>query len=458
MSHDYDLLVIGAGSGGVRAARVAATYGARVAIVEEYRVGGTCVIRGCVPKKLFVYAARMADTFDLAPSFGWQVEAKFDWQTLLANKDKEITRLEAAYVSALSKPGVEIIRDRALLEGPETIRLVKADRTLTAKTILVATGAHPFVPDIPGKELAISSNEAFHLEALPHSILIEGGGYIALEFATIFAGLGVSTTIVYRGDRILRGFDEDMRAGLEAALVGRGIRIIYQTTVKALRRADNDIVASFSDGVDAPFGAVMFATGRVPNTAGLGLERAGVALGERGEVEVDAFSRTNVPNIYAVGDVTNRVALTPVAIREGQAFAETVFNNNPIAVDHSEIGTAVFAEPEVSAIGLTEAAAATHGNIDVYVARFRPMANTLSLRSERMIMKLITEADGGKVLGLHVLGAGAAEIVQMAAVAIGMGARKSDFDRAVAMHPTAAEELVTFKSPSYIYRNGMKQG
>ncbi len=458
MSHDYDLLVIGAGSGGVRAARVAATYGARVAIVEEYRVGGTCVIRGCVPKKLFVYAARMADTFDLAPSFGWQVEAKFDWQTLLANKDKEITRLEAAYVSALSKPGVEIIRDRAVLEGPETIRLVKADRTLTAKTILVATGAHPFVPDIPGKELAISSNEAFHLEALPHSILIEGGGYIALEFATIFAGLGVSTTIVYRGDRILRGFDEDMRAGLEAALVGRGIRIIYQTTVKALRRADNDIVASFSDGVDAPFGAVMFATGRVPNTAGLGLERAGVALGERGEVEVDAFSRTNVPNIYAVGDVTNRVALTPVAIREGQAFAETVFNNNPIAVDHSEIGTAVFAEPEVSAIGLTEAAAATHGNIDVYVARFRPMANTLSLRSERMIMKLITEADGGKVLGLHVLGAGAAEIVQMAAVAIGMGARKSDFDRAVAMHPTAAEELVTFKSPSYIYRNGVKQG
>lgn len=458
MSHDYDLLVIGAGSGGVRAARVAATYGARVAIVEEYRVGGTCVIRGCVPKKLFVYAARMADTFDLAPSFGWQVEAKFDWQTLLANKDKEITRLEAAYVSALSKPGVEIIRDRAVLEGPETIRLVKADRTLTAKTILVATGAHPFVPDIPGKELAISSNEAFHLEALPHSILIEGGGYIALEFATIFAGLGVSTTIVYRGDRILRGFDEDMRAGLEAALVGRGIRIIYQTTVKALRRADDDIVASFSDGVDAPFGAVMFATGRVPNTAGLGLERAGVALGERGEVEVDAFSRTNVPNIYAVGDVTNRVALTPVAIREGQAFAETVFNNNPIAVDHSEIGTAVFAEPEVSAIGLTEAAAATHGNIDVYVARFRPMANTLSLRSERMIMKLITEADGGKVLGLHVLGAGAAEIVQMAAVAIGMGARKSDFDRAVAMHPTAAEELVTFKSPSYIYRNGMKQG
>jgi glutathione reductase (NADPH) len=458
MSHDYDLLVIGAGSGGVRAARVAATHGAKVAIVEEYRVGGTCVIRGCVPKKLFVYAARMADTFDLAPSFGWQVDARFDWPTLVANKDKEIARLEAAYVAALAKPGVEIIRDRAELEGPDAVRLVKSGRTLRAKTILVATGAHPFSPDIPGKELAISSNEAFHLEALPHSILIEGGGYIALEFATIFAGLGVSTTIVHRGERILRGFDDDMREGLEAALIGRGIRIIYQTTIKALRRAGKDIVASFSDGVDAPFGAVMFATGRVPNTAGLGLEKAGVTLGERGEVLVDAYSRSSVSSIYAVGDVTNRVALTPVAIREGQAFAETVFNNNPIAVDHSEIGTAVFAEPEVAAIGLTEAAARTHDNIDVYVARFRPMANTLSLRSERMIMKLITEADGGKVLGLHILGHGAAEIVQMAAVAIGMGAKKADFDRAIAMHPTAAEELVTFKSPSYIYRNGVRQG
>lgn len=458
MSHDYDLLVIGAGSGGVRAARIAATHGAKVAIVEEYRVGGTCVIRGCVPKKLFVYAARMADTFDLAPSFGWQVDAKFDWPTLVANKDKEIARLESAYVANLSKPGVEIIRDRAELDGPETVRLVKSGRTLTAKTILIATGARPFIPDIPGKELAISSNEAFHLETLPHSILIEGGGYIALEFATIFASLGVSTTIVYRGERILRGFDEDMREGLEAALIGRGIRIIYQTNVKALRQAGKDIVASFSDGVDAPYGAVMFATGRVPNTAGLGLDKAGVTLGERGEVVVDAYSRSNVPNIYAVGDVTNRVALTPVAIREGHAFADTVFNNNPTAVDHSLIGTAVFAEPEVSAIGLTEAAARTHDNIDVYVARFRPMANTLSLRSERMIMKLITEANGGKVLGLHILGPGAAEIVQMAAVAIGMGANKADFDRAIAMHPTAAEELVTFKSPSYTYRNGVRQG
>lgn len=458
MSHDYDLLVIGAGSGGVRAARVAANHGAKVAIVEEYRVGGTCVIRGCVPKKLFVYAARMADTFDLAPSFGWQVDARFDWSTLLANKDKEIARLEAAYVAGLEKPGVEIIRDRAELTGPNAVRLVRSGRALTAGTILVATGAHPFVPDIPGRELGMTSNEVFHLEKLPHSILIEGGGYVALEFATIFQGLGVSTTVVYRGDRILRGFDDDLREGLEAALIGRGIRIIYQTNVRSLRRAGNDIVASFSDGVDAPFGAVLFATGRVPNTNGLGLEKAGVTLGERGEVVVDAYSRTNVGNIYAVGDVTNRVALTPVAIREGQAFAETVFNNNPIAVDHSLIGTAVFAEPELAAIGLTETAARTHDDIDVYVARFRPMANTLSLRSERMIMKLITEPDAGKVLGLHILGPGAAEIVQMAAVAISMGATKADFDRAFAMHPTAAEELVTFKAPSYIYRNGQRQG
>lgn len=451
---DYDLVVIGAGSGGVRAARIAAGHGARVAVVEEYRVGGTCVIRGCVPKKLFVYAARYRDLFDIAPSFGWTTEASFDWATLVANKDKEIARLEAAYVSALEKPGVEIIRDRAVVAGPNAVRLVNAGREVTAKFILVATGAHPHIPDIPGKELGITSNEAFHLPELPHSILIEGGGYVGVEFATIFAGLGVHTTLVYRGERVLRGFDEDMREGLDAGLETRGINRIYQTSVTGLRRAGNDIVASFSDGVEAPYGAVMFATGRVPNTHGLGLETAGVKLGHRGAVVVDAWSQSSVPSIYAVGDVTDRVALTPIAIREGQAFAETVFNNNPTAVDHSQIGTAVFAEPEIATIGLTETEAATHGDIDVYVARFRPMMNTLTLRSERMIMKLITEADGGKVLGVHILGPGAAEIIQMAAVAMGMSARKADFDRAVAMHPTAAEELVTFKSPTHRYRGG----
>lgn len=457
MSDSYDLVVIGAGSGGVRAARVAATYGARVAIIEEYRVGGTCVIRGCVPKKLFVYASRYADLFEIAPSFGWTVEASFDWPTLVANKDKEIARLEAAYVAGLEGPGVEIIRDRAVLTGPHGVRLQKSGRDLTAKTILVATGGHPFVPDIPGKELGITSNEAFHLKSLPHSILIEGGGFISVEFATIFAGLGVHTTIVYRGERLLRGFDEDLRIGLEAGLAARGIKIIHQTNVRALRQTGNDITVSFSDGVDAPFGAVMFATGRVPNTTGLGLETAGVALEDDGAVAVDAYSRTNVPSIYAVGDVTNRAQLTPVAIREGQAFAETVFNGNPIAVDHSLIGTAVFAEPEIATVGLTEHDAATHGDIDVYVARFRPMMNTLSLKSERMVMKLITLANGGEVLGVHILGAGAAEMVQLAAIPMGMNATKADFDRAMAMHPTAAEELVTFKKPSYVYRDGAKQ-
>lgn len=457
MSDAYDLVVIGAGSGGVRAARMAATYGARVAIIEEYRVGGTCVIRGCVPKKLFVYASRLSDMFEIAGSFGWTVDAKFDWPTLLANKDKEIDRLESAYVAGLEKPGVEIIRDRGVITGPNGVTLLHSGRELSARYILVATGGHPQIPEIPGKELGITSNEAFHLKALPHSILIEGGGYIAVEFATIFAGLGVDTTIIYRGDCVLRGFDEDMRRGLEAGLTERGIKLIYQTTIARLEKRGTDIVATMSDGVSAPYGAVMFATGRRPNTPGLGLAEAGVKLHAHGAIEVDEYSRTSVPSIYAVGDVTNRAQLTPVAIREGSAFAATVFNNTPTTVDYSLIGTAVFAEPEVATIGLNEADAATHDNIDVYLARFRPMMNTLSTKSERVIMKLITEADGGRVLGLHILGPGAAEMVQMGAIAMGMRANKADFDRAMAMHPTAAEELVTFKAPSYVYRGGKKQ-
>ena len=458
MSDSYDLVVIGAGSGGVRAARIAAGYGAKVAIIEEYRVGGTCVIRGCVPKKLFVYASLYKDLFEIAPSFGWDVGTpRFDWATLVANKDKEIARLEAAYVAGLEKPGAEIIRDRATVTGPNSVRLQKSGRELTAKTVLIATGGHPFIPDIPGKELGITSNEAFHLEQLPHSILIEGGGFISVEFATIFSGLGVHTTIVYRGDRLLRGFDEDLRVGLEAGLQARGVRIIHQTNVLGLRRTGKDITVSFSDGVDAPFGAVMFATGRSPNTAGLGLEAAGVELAWDGAVAVDAYSRSNVPSIYAVGDVTNRAQLTPVAIREGHAFADTVFGDRPTAVDHSLIGEAVFAEPEIGTVGLAEHDAATRGDIDVYVTRFRPMINTLSLKSDRMMMKLITRAEGGEVLGVHILGPGAAEIIQMAAIPMGMKASKADFDRAMAMHPTAAEELVTFKKPSYVYRGGQKQ-
>jgi glutathione reductase (NADPH) len=452
----YDLIVIGAGSGGVRAARIAAQHGAKTAIVEEYRVGGTCVIRGCVPKKLLVYASRFHDLFDLAGSFGWQVEARFDWPTLIANKDREIDRLEKAYVGGLDAAKVETIRDRAVLAGPQSVRLEQAGTVLEAKTILIATGGRPWVPDIPGKELGITSNEAFHLPSLPRSILIEGGGYVAVEFATIFAGLGVDTTLCYRGDCVLRGFDEDMRIGLDAGLETRGIRRIYQTNVTALSRQGNDVVASFSDGMEAPFGAVMFATGRDANIDGLGLEDVGVKLTPGRHIEVDRFSRTSVPSIYAVGDVTGRKALTPVAIREGHAFADTVFGGRPRAVDLSLLGTAVFAEPEVAAIGLTEAEALTHGDIDVYVARFRPMLETLSSRSGRMILKLITAPDGGHVHGVHILGAGAAEMIQMVAIALGMGATKADFDRVIAMHPTAAEELVTFRAPTYRWRNGAK--
>jgi glutathione reductase (NADPH) len=411
LSDDYDFVVIGGGSGGVRAARIAAGYGARVAIIEADRVGGTCVIRGCVPKKLYVYAARYAGLFDLAPSFGWSVDASFDWPTLVANKDREIDRLEAAYVSGLDAAGAELIRDRAMLTGPDSVRLERSGRTLRARHILIATGGHAFVPDIPGRELGFTSDEAFNLPALPRSILIEGGGYVALEFATVFAGLGVDTTVIYRGNRVLRGFDEDIRVAMDAGLRDNGVKLIYETNLDALRRDGDGVVASFSDGVEAPYGAMMFACGRLPNVAGYGLEAAGVALNDDGA----------------------------------------------IAVDHSLVGTAVFAEPEAATIGLTETAAATHGDIDVYLTRFRPMMNSLSTRAERMMMKLITEANGGKVLGCHLVGPGSGELIQMVAIPMAMGATKADFDRAIAVHPTAAEELVTFKSPSYAYRGGIKQ-
>lgn len=295
MAYDYDLLVIGAGSGGVRAARMSATYGAKVAIIEEFRVGGTCVIRGCVPKKLYVYASRFADQFDLAPSFGWQVDASFDWPTLVAAKEKEITRLESAYTANLEKPGVEIIKERAVVTGPNSIKLLGSGRELTAERLLIATGSHPFIPNIPGAEFGITSNEAFDLPTLPKTILIEGGGYIAVEFATIFAGLGVDTTLIYRGDRVLRGFDEDMRIGLEAGLTTRGVRLIYQTTIASLSKMGEAVHATFSDGVTAPYDAVMFATGRRANTTGLGLETAGVELNADGSVAVDAYSQSSAP-------------------------------------------------------------------------------------------------------------------------------------------------------------------
>jgi glutathione reductase (NADPH) len=421
----YDLVVIGAGSGGVRAARMSASYGAKVAIIEEFRVGGTCVIRGCVPKKLYVYASRFRDLFEVAPSFGWHVEATFDWPTLVANKEKEISRLEKAYVSGLEGSGVEIIRDRAEIVDANSVRTVKGRQVLNTRYILVATGGHAVIPEMPGRELAITSSEAFDLPKLPHSILIVGGGYVAVEFATIFAGLGVHTTVVCRGNNILRGFDEDLRQGLDMGLESRGIQRVYETTVRSLHKQGGDIVADFSDGTDAPYGAVLFATGRNPNVNGYGLQDAGVKLRPDGAIEVDAYSKTSVPSIYAVGDVTGRDALTPVAIRDGAAVAATLFNNTPTAVDHSLIGTAVFAEPELATIGLTEGEAVTHGDIDVYVTRFRPMLHTLSTKSDRMMLKLITLAEDQRVVGLHILGPGAAEMVQLAAVAIGMKATKN---------------------------------
>ena len=452
----YDLVVIGAGSGGVRAARVAATHGAKVAIIEEFRIGGTCVIRGCVPKKLYVYASRFKDLFEVSESFGWRVDASFDWPTLVRAKEKEITRLEKAYVSGLEGTGVEIIRDRAEIVDAGTVRTVASGRVLKTKYILVATGGKPVIPDLPGRELGITSNEAFDLKALPHSMLIEGGGYVGVEFATIFAGLGVHVTLVYRGTCVLRGFDDDLRQGLDAGLELRGIRRIYETNVKALRSDGQDICVSFGDGTEAPFGAVMFATGRAPNVKGFGLDKVGVKLRPDGAIEVDKFSRSSVPSIYAVGDVTGRTALTPVAIRDGAAVAETLFNNNPTAVDHSLIGTAVFAEPEIATIGLTEAEAATHGDIDIYLTRFRPMLNTLSEKTDRMMLKLITLTEDQRVVGVHIIGPGAAEMIQLVAIPMGMGATKADLDRAFAMHPTAGEELVTFKAPTYRYRGGVK--
>ena len=450
-SYDYDLFVIGGGSGGVRAARIAAGYGARVAIAEEYRYGGTCVIRGCVPKKLLVYASRFHGEFVDAQGFGWTLGgASFDWAALIANKDKEIARLEAAYRSNLDRAGVQTFATRAVLTGPDSVRLVAEGRVVRAKTILIATGGQPNIDaKLPGREHAITSNEAFHLAALPRRIAIAGGGYIAVEFAGIFAGLGAETTLVYRGDKILRGFDEDLREDLMVALPRRGVRLAMGRTFKTIeRRADGTLSAALSDGGRLDVDQVMFAIGRSPNTAGLGLDAAGVTTGPGGAIAVDARSATNVVNIYAVGDVTDRVNLTPVAIREGHAFADSVFGGKPWAASYDMIPTAVFSEPEIGTVGLGEAdARAAHGELDIYKARFRPMKFTLAGRDEKMLMKLVVARGTGRVVGCHVLGPDAGEIVQMAAIAMRMGATKADFDATMALHPSAAEELVTMRTP-----------
>lgn len=445
--HDVDLFVIGAGSGGVRAARVAASYGARVMIAEEYRVGGTCVIRGCVPKKLLVYASRFSDDFEDAAGYGWTVPAPtFHWPALIANKDREIARLEAAYIGTLERFNVSLIKSRAAIEDAHTIRLATGAR-VSAETILVSTGAWPhFGPKIPGIEHAISSNEAFHLPELPKRIVVQGGGYIAVEFACIFAGLGSEVTLVYRGDNILRGFDDDVREHLRSEMRNRGITVTCGRTVATIEKSGDEFVTHLSDGSKVAADKVMFAIGRRPNVMGLGIEGLNIKIHEHGGIEVDEFSRTSTPNIYAVGDVTNRVNLTPVAIREGHAFADTVYGGKPTPVDHTNVPTAVFSEPEIGVVGLTELQARERlARVDVYKTTFRPMKATLSGRNTRTFMKLLVDAGTDRVVGCHIVGADAGELIQVVGIAVKMGVTKVDFDATMAVHPTAAEELVTMR-------------
>ena len=447
---DFDLFVIGAGSGGVRAARIAAGHGAKVAVAEEFRVGGTCVIRGCVPKKLLVYASKFAEEFEDAIGFGWTSEkVSFDWATLIANKDKEIDRLNRAYIRNLESAGAELIEERAALVDRNTIRLASG-RRVTARHILIATGAAPFVPrHLPGHELAITSNEAFQLEKLPARIFIMGGGYIAVEFAGIFSGLGVEVILACRGDQILRGFDDDIRNHLAAEMKKKGIEIRASADVAGIEKSGTGVRVTLNDGSGYGAGQIMFATGRLPNVVGLGLEDAGVELTPHYAVKVDDYSRTSTENIYAVGDVTNRANLTPVAIREGHAFADTVFGGKDIKVDHTLIPTAVFSQPEIGTVGLTEAAARkAHQAIDIYQTSFKPMKHTLSGRDERTQMKLVVDAETDRVLGCHICGPDAGEMAQLLGISLRLGAKKSDFDATMAVHPTAAEELVTMRTKS----------
>ena len=465
-----DLFVIGAGSGGVRAARIAASHGASVMVAEEYRYGGTCVIRGCVPKKLLVLASRFADEFSLAASFGWEVGAtRFDWARLIAAKNKEIARLEGIYKRNLEGTGVVTVDSRAVLEDPRTVHLLASGERVQADKILIATGGRPFRPDIPGAELAMTSNEMFELEALPATMMIEGGGFIAVEFACLLARLGVRVTVVYRGEQILRGFDHDLRNHLADSMRAAGIEILTGTQISAIERggpghadgsgaiaevqsiqsASSDAYrVTLSDGSSRDTGLVMLATGRLPNIEGLGLERLGVQTNERGAIVVGADSRTSVSNIWAVGDVTDRIALTPVAIREGHAFADTVFGKRPWTCDHTDVPAAVFSTPEIGTVGLSEEQArARHNRITIFRTSFRPMAAVLSDSTEKMLMKLVVDSGTDRVLGVHVCGPDAAEMIQMAAIAIKMGATKRQFDETVALHPTAAEELVTMRTP-----------
>ncbi len=459
-AYDYDLFVIGGGSGGVRAARVAASLGKRVGIAEEYRFGGTCVIRGCVPKKLFVYASQFPEHFDDAAGYGWTVpKATFDWPTLIANKDREIARLEAIYQKNVANAGGETFQSRAVLVDRHTVHLVAENRTVTADHILIATGGRPALhPALPGSEHCITSNEAFHLAELPKAIVIEGGGYIAVEFANIFHGLGVETTLVYRGAEILSRFDMDLRKMLHETMEKKGIRILcHAVSENVSRRTDGRLDIRVSGGEVLTADQVMLAIGRVPNTENLGLELAGVEMAHNGAITVDEYSRTNIDNIWAIGDVTNRVQLTPVAIHEAMCFIETAFKGNPTAPDHDIIATAVFSQPEIGTVGLSEDEAAKRfPDLEIYRAAFRPMRHTLSGRDEKMLMKLIVDGETRKVLGAHILGPDAGEMAQLLGIPLKAGCTKDDFDRTMAVHPTAAEELVTMYAPSCRLKDGKR--
>lgn len=447
MAFDYDLFVIGGGSGGVRAARVAAATGAKVGLAEEFRMGGTCVIRGCVPKKLMVFASEYREMFADARAYGWDVhDGTFDWPRFRGHLHAELTRLEGVYRKLLAGSDVDIHDSRTTLTGPHGVRL--SDGTeFSAKHILVATGGHPVLPDLPNAHLGITSNEVFLLKNLPKSILIVGGGYIACEFACILNGLGVQVTQFYRGAQVLRGFDDEARGLVAEMMHEKGVGLHLGTNIIAMEKRGDGIWVKATNGKEQVFDQVMFATGRTPNTKGLGLEAAGAALGRQGEVVVDEYSQTCVPSIYAIGDVTNRVQLTPVAIREAMAFVETVFKGNPTPVDHDLIPSAIFTQPEMGTVGLSEEAARDIEPVEIYATSFRPMQTAFAGRPDRVLMKLVVSKATRKVLGCHIVSPHAGEMIQLAGIVIKMGATKEQFDQTCAVHPTISEELVTMRDP-----------
>ena len=458
--YDYDLFVIGAGSGGVRAARIAAELGARVAIAEEDKVGGTCVLRGCVPKKLFVHGSQFAEAVEDSVGFGWTVEGlRFDWPTLRDNVQADVDWLSGIYIRNLEKSGAELIRSRAAIEDPHRIRLLADGRTVTTRYILVATGGWPARGTaIPGLEHAVTSNEMFVLERLPKKLLVVGGGYIAVEFAGVFNGFGTETTVLYRGKEILSRFDGDIRRAVHAGMEKRGVNVICGDMITAIEKTGGGLVGVTLNGSRIEADTILLAMGRTPNTRGFGLEEAGVALGKLGEIVVDEFSRSSVDNIYAVGDVTDRVNLTPVAIREGHSVAENLFDGKAVKVDYDSIPTAVFSQPEAGTVGLSEEAAiARYPSVDIYRSTFKPLHHRLAGRDERMLVKLVVDADTDRVLGFHAVGHGAGEMAQLVGIAVKMRATKADFDATMAVHPTQSEEIVTMRKPVERHRRNVAE-